>query len=181
MSGIRIEAVQEDIVVIFDYILPEKVGKIGAQWLHDLLRERGHATEYIKAAVEDFRVNGQMWSQSEGTGPFRGDVFYPTPKLRQWANERGIGTGKPELLPQNRESKHIDARMLATIRDDPEAVCRSLNEWAERLTCAKSTVANCKTWKTVCRPARERERLARGRRLPRNKGVAHGPWPADLF
>jgi hypothetical protein len=65
MSGIRIEAVQEDIVVIFDYILPEEVGKIGAQRLHDLLRKRGHATEYIKAAVEDFCVNGQMWSQSE--------------------------------------------------------------------------------------------------------------------
>ena len=101
MSGVRIEAVQEDIVVIFDYILPEKVGKIGAHRLRDLLRERGHATEHIKAAVEDFRVNGQIWSQSEGTGPFRGDVFYPTPKLRRWAIERGIGTsGKREWLPQ---------------------------------------------------------------------------------
>ena len=165
MSGVRIEAVQEDIVVIFDYILPEKVGKIGAHRLHDLLRERGHATEHIKAAVEDFRVNGQIWRQSEGTGPFRGDVFYPTPNLRQWANERGIGTsGNREWLPQERESNQIDARMLATIRDDPEAVYRSLNEWAEQLTCAKSMVAACRTWKTVCRPATERERLSRGRR-----------------
>ena len=172
MSGVRIEAVQEDIVVIFDYILPEKVGKIGAHRLRDLLRERGHATEHIKAAVEDFRVNGQIWSQSEGTGPFRGDVFYPTPKLRRWATERGIGTsGKREWLPQKRESKHIDARMLATIRDDPEAVYRSLNEWAEQLTCAKSMVAACRTWKTVCRPARERERLSQGRRLRRKIGL----------
>jgi hypothetical protein len=52
-----------------------------------------------------------------------------------------VGGGSNSVATyQKREGKHIDARMLATIRDDSEAVYRSLNAWAEQLTCAKSTV-----------------------------------------
>jgi hypothetical protein len=63
------------------------------------------------------------------------------------------------------KGKRIDERMMAIIRDNEESIYWSSNEWAWHLKCAGSTVKESRTWKTVCNPARERERLARGRRL----------------
>jgi hypothetical protein len=80
------------------------------------------------------------------------------------------GDGRPltaasSATPSGVKGKRIDERMLATIRDDSEAMYWSSNRWAGRLRCAASTVKESRTWKAVCMPARERERLARGKRL----------------
>jgi hypothetical protein len=63
------------------------------------------------------------------------------------------------------KGKRIDEKMLATIRDNPEAIYWSSGKWKIHLKCAKSTVVGTQTWKTNCKCARERERLARGYRL----------------
>jgi hypothetical protein len=79
-----------------------------------------------------------------------------------------LNTDHPRWIDSNKpaaKGKRIDERMLATIRDNQEAMYWSGNQWAEQLDCAKSTVVESRKWKTVCLPARERERLARGHRL----------------
>jgi hypothetical protein len=86
---------------------------------------------------------------------------------------QGVAT-QTETPPtdSNKKGKRIDERMLAAIRDEAEAVYWSAKEWAEEhLHCAKSTIVESRTWKQICMPARERERLARGKRLrgPRKK------------
>jgi hypothetical protein len=67
------------------------------------------------------------------------------------------------------KGKGIDEKMLAAIRDDERALYLSINQWADKLRCSKSTVAGTKTWKQLCRPKRELERLSRGQRLRRKK------------
>jgi hypothetical protein len=67
--------------------------------------------------------------------------------------------------PQKTKGKGIDERMLATIRDDSELIYLSSHQWAMRFGCSHSTVLGTKTWKQSCKPARERDRLARGKRL----------------
>jgi hypothetical protein len=65
---------------------------------------------------------------------------------------------------RQKEGAGINARMLAKIQVDTEAMYWSINQWVDYLGCSKSTVAGTDTWKKVCLPARERERLARGKR-----------------
>jgi hypothetical protein len=79
-----------------------------------------------------------------------------------------MGTGPDDragVATRAVKRKHVDERMLAAIRDNHEAVYWSAQQWADKLNCAKSTVVESKTWKQTCKSARERERLARGRRL----------------
>ena len=74
--------------------------------------------------------------------------------------------------PGGAKGKHIDERMLATIRDDPEAKYWSCRKWAyEVLHCSPSTVGGTRTWRLTCLPAREAERLARGKRLRRKRSA----------
>jgi hypothetical protein len=73
--------------------------------------------------------------------------------------------GKQGARSAKAKGKRIDERMLATIRDDNEALYWSSNKWHEHLKCAPSTVKESRTWKKVCLPAREEERNRRGRRL----------------
>jgi hypothetical protein len=65
------------------------------------------------------------------------------------------------------KGKHIDERMLAAIRDNPAALFWSSAQWAENLQCSKSTIVESKSWIETCRPKREAERLASGKRLRR--------------
>jgi hypothetical protein len=65
------------------------------------------------------------------------------------------------------KGKHVDERMLSGIRDNAEALYWSSKQWADNLGCSKSTVIDSPTWKQTCKPARERERLSRGKRLRR--------------
>jgi hypothetical protein len=67
------------------------------------------------------------------------------------------------------KGKHIDERMLAAIRDDPERIYWSSPAWADYLDCGKTTVIESRTWRETCAPARARERLARGKRLRKKK------------
>jgi hypothetical protein len=75
----------------------------------------------------------------------------------------------PGPLPANTKGKLIDPRMLAQLRDNTESRYWSSQQWADNLSCGKSTVIGTKTWQTICKPARERERLARGKRLRRKR------------
>ena len=75
-----------------------------------------------------------------------------------------IRAGQPK---QATKGKRIDERMLVTIRDNQEAMYWPSTQWCEHLNCSASTVRESKTWKNICRTARERERLARGKRLRR--------------
>jgi hypothetical protein len=75
----------------------------------------------------------------------------------------------PADPPKKTKGKHIDERMLGVIRDNSEAMYWSSPQWADNLGCGKSTVIESKTWKQTCRPTRERERLARGKRLRQKK------------
>jgi hypothetical protein len=65
------------------------------------------------------------------------------------------------------KGKRIDEKMLAMIRDDSERMYWPAQQWADTLHCAKSTVLDTKSWREICKPARERERLSRGKRLRR--------------
>jgi hypothetical protein len=70
---------------------------------------------------------------------------------------------------RKKKGKRIDERMLAVIREDPTAEYWSLNQWKEKLECAKSTVHGTRTWQHTCKPMREAERLTRGHRLRKAK------------
>jgi hypothetical protein len=82
-------------------------------------------------------------------------------------------TGRPhtrtKVSGKKVKGKRIDERMLSGIRDNSEAVYWSAQQWADNLVCQKSTVAETKTWKTICLPARETKRLSQGKRLRRKK------------
>jgi hypothetical protein len=67
--------------------------------------------------------------------------------------------------PPRAKGKRINERMLATIQSHEEAVYWSARRWSKQLKCTHSTILDTPTWKKVCRPARERERLSRGHRL----------------
>ncbi|HEY7154767.1 MAG TPA: hypothetical protein VH575_12465 [Gemmataceae bacterium] len=84
---------------------------------------------------------------------------------------QGVGATvhPPAATRRPSRGKHIDAEMLRTIRDRPEAAYWTARQWAEHLGCGKSTVGETNTWRTHCRLARERERLARGQRLRRSR------------
>jgi hypothetical protein len=69
------------------------------------------------------------------------------------------------------KGKRIDERMLATIRDDKEALYWTCREWADFLRCHHTTVAGTKTWKEVCLRAQEIARQTNGKRMHRRRNV----------
>jgi hypothetical protein len=100
--------------------------------------------------------------------------YMPTEaELLDTATQQPAGDSQPpapeprvaEKPAKQAKGKHIDERMLAALRDKPESLYWSANQWKDHLHCSKSTVIDSKTWKQTCKPARERERLARGKRL----------------
>lgn len=66
---------------------------------------------------------------------------------------------------QKGKGKNVNARMLDAIQDDPEKIYLSSKQWADLIGCSKSVIIDSLTWKTVCKPARDREALSRGKRL----------------
>jgi hypothetical protein len=91
----------------------------------------------------------------------------PASNPAQPADVEQAPAATPRPRAADTKGKRIDARMLAAIRDDAERVYWSAQQWADHLHCAKSTVLATDTWQKVCKPARERERLARGKQLRR--------------
>jgi hypothetical protein len=99
-------------------------------------------------------------------------------RVRAWATSWSPANTPPAAQPAGdptcrrpgaAKGKRVDERMLAAIRDNQEAIYWSSSQWAENLKCSPSTVKESKTWKQTCSSARERARLASGRRLRRNK------------
>lgn len=62
----------------------------------------------------------------------------------------------------SRRRPGINARMIETIRKNPEAMGLSSPRWAKQLKCAKSSVVETDTWKDLT-TLRERERAERAR------------------
>lgn len=73
-----------------------------------------------------------------------------------------------------RPKASVNARMLETIQKNPEAMGWTTTQWAKHLHCAKSTVADTKTWKDLAmgrdRARAERATDRRQRRRPRSRG-----------
>jgi hypothetical protein len=97
----------------------------------------------------------------------------PQPKVYTGPAEESAADATPpppaKQAAKKTKGKRIDERMLAAIRDNPQSMYWSAATWKTNLHCSKSTVIESKTWQQTCRPARERERLARGKRLRTKK------------
>jgi hypothetical protein len=77
----------------------------------------------------------------------------------------GQGGGGARVVPKPRAS--VNARMLQTIQEDPDAMGWSCKQWAQHLRCAKSSVVETATWKNMSitrERARAERRRDRGRR-----------------
>lgn len=62
------------------------------------------------------------------------------------------------------KGKHIDARMLKVLQDDPEPLWWPAQKWAKVLGCSKATVVESRTWKEkilVARAIQAAERVSR--------------------
>jgi hypothetical protein len=73
-------------------------------------------------------------------------------------------TEKPSTRPKRKAS--INARMMETIQSNFEAAGWSCRRWAEELRCAKSSVAETRTWKDL---TMQRDRLRAERRKDRRR------------
>jgi hypothetical protein len=140
------------------------IAEVAAEWANGRLASRKEAAATDGATVQP---------PDKATGERGPDKQPITTRQEQ---ETGVAPMKPT------KGKRINERMLTVIQDDPEAMYWSAKHWAEHLCCNKSTVLETKTWRNVCKPARERERLARGHRLRgagRDRSPSEPEFPPD--
>jgi hypothetical protein len=114
-----------------------------------------------------------------------GDSGYSLdPAPMQWVRaafehlEKSVNTkSDPQYLPaggprgkgRRRQKSTVNARMLATIQENPEAVGWTCTRWAKELKCAKSAVVDSQAWRdfTMARERVKAERATDRRRRPK--------------
>jgi hypothetical protein len=70
------------------------------------------------------------------------------------------------------KGKHIDAKMLKVMAENPESHGWSARQWADHLDCSDGTVKDTKTWKERLKAARSMaaaDRMTRSERQPKGR------------
>lgn len=67
--------------------------------------------------------------------------------------------------PRKAKGRNIEALMLKTLADNPDALHWSIRQWAAALECAVSTIAATQTWQTRLRAAKALEAAERVRHM----------------
>src|SRR5262249_48233273 len=122
-------------------------------WLSDW-RQRWNALEqrpehsHRAQLIEEYNLIQTQLSQSVDK------AVHAAPQLEA-SNRSEESPSSVAQKSKRTKGQHIQERMLATIRDNPEAVYWSARQWAEHLSCAHSTVQGADAWIKNCRPARE--------------------------
>jgi hypothetical protein len=115
---------------VFDSVAAQGFIKIGEQWTVVQANLRECFPQFDDAALIGMIQKEAAQARGDSTLANADDAHHNAKSKSKFGSTKG---------------KRIDERMLATIRDNSEAVYRSGNEWADSLRCAKSTVLETQT------------------------------------